>query len=352
MKDQLSSDIFDGKTVVLLGSLLIGVPLFVYTLANTDISRTREILGSIEITYLGIYLIMSVLTLLTYTLVWQIFLQTHQKVSLSFFTLFNYRMVGFALSYVTPGPRVGGEITRGSLIDKNSRLGQRVGTAAAAMEMLCIFLSGLIFDTAVVCLALILLPQSWLLQITIIALIVIITVTAALWYGFVTQNGARKLLNVVADYVDNPDLNDVLKQQNKNLGEYIKERSVALLTGISLCLLTKVFIATQMYVLLAGLQTPISFLGAVFLAATIDIAYSIPSYMGLGALEAGQSGVISLLIGSASAGVGVLVALITRLRDIAFSGYGLIALSYYVPSYYLKPEERFSDLKTENQSYG
>jgi hypothetical protein len=198
---------------------------------------------------------------------------------------------------------------------------------AAVMETFVLIVTGMLFDTAMVIIALFIVPKSTVLQVILVVLIAISLAVLLGWYGLVERNGGKKIMNWLTNFIDVPAEFTTDSASSREPETYAKNHKPIIIQGVLWCLLTKVFIALQMYVLLAGLGAGITFLQAFLLAAAIDIAYSIPSYMGLGALEAGQSGVLSLVGGSASAGV--VVAFMTRLRDIIFSGYGLLALSYY-----------------------
>jgi uncharacterized membrane protein YbhN (UPF0104 family) len=316
----------DSKSVAIWVSLLVGLPLFIYTLTSVDTDQVTQIAHQIKPLYLIGYVALSLLTLVIYTKVWRMFLQSYvDDFAFSVLTLFNFRMAEFAVSFVTPGPRNGGEITSGSLLSSYTHLTQKTATMAAVMETFVLIVTGLIFDTAMVVVALFVVPKSLVLQMVLAMLIAAMLLLFLGWYGLVQRDGADKLLSWLTSLIDIPT--DRLKREDGEPKTYAKNHTETVVGGVLWCLVTKVCIAAQMFVLLAGLGLPITFLQAFLLAAAIDIAYSIPSYMGLGALEAGQSAVLSLIGGAASAGV--VVAFITRIRDIIFSGYGLLALTYY-----------------------
>ncbi|PSO45573.1 MAG: hypothetical protein BRC25_01810 [Parcubacteria group bacterium SW_6_46_9] len=315
------------QKIILWVSLVVGLPLFGYILSTVNADKAQNTITAIEPFTLLAYVAFSLLTLITYTIVWRVFLCSyHDDFYENPVRLFNYRMVGFALSYVTPGPRFGGEITRGSLISTTTQASQKTGTIAAAMEMFAIFVAGLIFDISVVLIGLITLPKVWLLQLGLIVLVGLAFVAFLGWYGFYFRNSGYRLIDIFSRFLQLPDT--FMDTNDKEPENYLQGHGNAFGVGVLLCLLTKLFIAAQMYVLFLGLNIPITILQAFLLTATVDIAYSIPSYMGLGALEAGYSGILSIL-GVSGSGGGVIVAFITRIRDIIFSGYGLLALGYY-----------------------
>ncbi len=316
----------NSKNLVLWVSFLIGLPLLAYILQTTDFTRVFAVITQVQLDHLIVYFALACFNLVAYSVVWHVFLQSHD-VSIPPITLFNYRMAGFAISYVTPGPRIGGEITQGNLVGANSSTKTRTGILTSAMEKFTLFLGGLLFDSAVVLLAFIILPESTLLRFVLIGLAGVTGVLAVLWYGFIFKNGAKRLMNWLASWVDVAKYSEIADDVTDRIQAYVLNETKPFILVVAIAVLTKFVIAGQIYVLTAALNTPVSIMQAIFLAAAIDIAYSIPSYMGVGVLEAGQSGVFRLFGGAQSSGV--LVALITRLRDIIFSVYGLLALVYY-----------------------
>jgi len=318
--------LMNGKKVFIVVSLFVGIPLFAYTLTTINTEYAKAVLQRIEFSYLGAYILFSLIYLIMLSMIWRLFLRNdHPDFSISSLTLFNYRMTGFALSYVTPGPRLGGEPTRGALVSNNTAISKEAGTKAALMDDLALFIGGLIFDTAAVICAFYALPDNWVIKLTLGGLVSIGVIIFASWYAFVIHGGIQNIIYYMAHQVG---LDTYIDTENRGQTRaYLQERTTTLIQASALGFETKLIMALQLYLLLAGLQSPISLLSAVFLAAAIDIAYAIPSYMGVGALEAGQAGVVRLI--GMSSGLGVLVAFITRTRDILFSGYGLLALSYY-----------------------
>ena len=314
----------DKQWTVLLISLLLGLPLFAYTVSGLDLSTVRSTLVNAPMLSLAAYLLLSVFNVVVYTMIWSVFL-SWQSVSIPLVTLFNYRMTGFAISYVTPGPRVGGEITRAGLVQRHASFEK--GLFTASFDTFMLFLGGLVFDTAAIILAVSTYPTSGSLHALLAGLaLAVLLVLGAWWFG-VTHGGIVHVFGWLAENTTFTEVRDRAAAVIDEVELYIRRRTTSFIGLVGASVATKVGIAVQLYVLVGALGIPISFLEAVFLAAAIDLAYSIPAYMGVGFLEAGQSAVFSLA--KRSTETGVLVALITRLRDILLSVYGLLALLYY-----------------------
>lgn len=309
---------------VLLVSILLGLPLFAYTVSGLDVSTVRSTLANAPMLSLATYLLLSVLNVVVYTVVWHVFL-SWQSVTISFLTLFNYRMAGFAISYVTPGPRVGGEITRAGLVQHHASF--QKGLFTASFDTFMLFLGGLVFDTTAIILAVSTYPTSESLHAVLAGLALVVLLVIGAWRFGVTHGGIVHVFGWLAEHTTFTEVKDRAAAVIDEVEAFIRRRTTSFIGLVGAAVATKVGIAVQLYVLVGALGIPISFLEAVFLAAAIDLAYSIPAYMGVGFLEAGQSAVFSLA--NRSTETGVLVALITRVRDLLLSVYGLLALLYY-----------------------
>lgn len=321
-------------------SLLIGLPLFVYILITTDLAQATQLARRLEAVYIIIYLLLSALVPVSFTIVWGYFL-AYFDIYPDFSDLFNFRMAGYAISYVTPGPRIGGEITQGSLVSEYTSADTHTGILSAAMESFTMFLGGLVFDTIAISAALILLPQSSWLRIIFIALLTIIAVIAVSWYGFIRHSIGHRIISWFASQFRVSSDRFLSGQITDTIDEYLSTRLHTFGGLVAFATLSKLLIVGQVLALAYGLNTPINIWQAVFLTAAIDIAYSVPSYMGLGVLEAGQTGMFRLF-GSANP-AGFVIATLTRMRDLIFSAYGLGVLGYLTHANNTPEYSKFKD---------
>ncbi len=238
-------------------------------------------------------------------------------------------MTDYAISYVTPGPRIGGELTRTSVAlphgDHDDLL------LSSVVEKICIFITGFAFDLTAVLVAIAVFPVPDLIRYTLYVLLLMVIILFYIYHRAIIHD--KSFVASCIWFLEHFDIASVKHYEQRltdfedNLKRYFTEHSPTLYTAMTVCLLSKALIAFQVYFLLAVLNIPGTLLHAVFLAAALDIAYAIPSYMGVGMLEAGQVSLFKLL--KLPESIGVLVALVTRLRDLLFSGYGLLMIYIY-----------------------
>ena len=113
------------RSVILALSLFIGLPLFLYIIAGLHVETLQTAVFDVSSLHLVMYGLLTLFNIVVYTWIWTVFLRW-QSVSLNLITLFNYRMVGVAISYVTPGPRGWRRSDAGRLARARCTLSKRV----------------------------------------------------------------------------------------------------------------------------------------------------------------------------------------------------------------------------------
>jgi uncharacterized membrane protein YbhN (UPF0104 family) len=309
---------------VFLGSVFIGVPLLVAVAWMTDWSEALRVFVSYELIYVAWFAAFAVANLLSYTLIWLWFLEL-ENVAVPWWRAFNYRMAGGAISYVTPGPRLGGELTRADLV--SSETSWRIGLSTSFGEKAVLFVSGLLFDTSVVTTAVLFSLSAYYGAFVLVSVVVGLVVIAALLYGLKRVSSQSTVVGAIIDTVVSTAMGQHVANVKDDLSRYATSYPWRMALIVAFGVGTKALIAAQFYALVLGAGFHVSFWEACVLAAALDIAYSIPSYMGLGALEGGQVAAASWV--GLSTGVGVIIALLARLRDLTMSAYGLLVLLYY-----------------------
>src|SRR3712207_2730543 len=105
--------------------LLVGGALFFYFLFTLNWSEAFTVIAEGNPMYLAIYLVASIAIRLLQALRWQVVLQA-KRVKLPFWRALSYRTAGAAVSFVTPGPKVGGEAVTAGLLARHKVRGRKV----------------------------------------------------------------------------------------------------------------------------------------------------------------------------------------------------------------------------------
>jgi uncharacterized membrane protein YbhN (UPF0104 family) len=314
-----------GKKHLFTGIILVSLAGFFYLLLSFDLTKVLSTIASANLKDFTVFLFLSFFMIVGFTMIWREFLVS-EGIDIGFGKLFNFHMVGFGVSYTTPGPRVGGEVIQANLAKSYGNFSVLVVTGV--MEIVCIFIS----SVALVLLALLLTPilfpsvsLSILWEIMLALSVVIATIYIA--------NRARTSL-----YVRTLNLLDYLgiipKQHKENIDDFFADikkffttKKHVLFRGLAIAAVCKLLLVTQVLFLLEMVGIQATLLQALLLAAAIEVAYAMPGYMGIGFLEAGQTGILALL--GLPASIGVITAMMIRARDLIASGYGLVNIGFY-----------------------
>jgi len=307
------------------GIILASVAGFVYLLVAFDLTELYEVLASAHLSDLVAFVLLAILMLFGFTLIWREFVKA-QGIDVPLGTLFNFRMAGFAVSYVTPGPRVGGEVIRANMAEPYGSFSNFVVTSV--MEMICIFLASIGVVVVALLLAPFLFPSvSWyVFSGTMLILLIAVAILRTFYHSDITfRANLLDLLNHLGVIPDQHE--ESVDDFFYKIKQFFTTKKPALFRGLAIAGVCKVLLVGQLFFLLRMVDLPATVLQAFLLAAAIEIAYAIPGYMGIGFLEAGQVGVLALF--GLPAGIGVITAVLTRGRDLLASGYGFLALSVY-----------------------
>jgi uncharacterized protein (TIRG00374 family) len=266
----------------------------------------------------------AVAMIVSFTGIWWVLLKPFDA-SQSFFALFNARMAGFSMSYLTPGPRVGGEVVRVKLLEDADT---PVVLASSVVEKVVLFVSGVLFVAA----GLLVSPlffegviRIWLFALAAVVLVGGLLVWSRAGRGFSALFTWVKESALVPDkYVDH------VESFQSVFSSYFYVHRKELLVALLIAVWCKALLVVQVYLLLGTFGVPPSFQTAFFLALGIEVAYAVPSYMGLGFLEGGQASLTAAL--AIAPVVGLAVALLVRARDLSASAYGVSVMA--VSTYY------------------
>lgn len=311
-------------------SLGAGLLLFFLLIHNLNWSRAAEVLSIGRGEYLYVYFGVSVLILVSHTVRWR-FIMRSKGIDIPFWRALSYRYAGFAVSFVTPGPKIGGEPVRASLVTRHrTRTGKRVKFSQAFSTIIIdrateIQTFALLFFIGVLTLAIfgqipghfkypLIVASSLLLALTI----VFVANTA---YGrpFALQVLKRLPLSRAMK-------REVLHFEKTVVSFYRHERfefAVAHLISVITWFLS--FVEYKYLLLFLGFDVP---LWAIFIIySSVGLAYMVPVPLALGVLEGTQAATFGLL--GLNPGAGIILALITRLRDLVFTVVGFMALVYH-----------------------
>jgi uncharacterized protein (TIRG00374 family) len=313
----------------LISFFILGLILFVYFLADIPFTQTFALLADASLIEVTAYLFCSFAFLAGCTLGWDVLMDTDET-DIPYPTLLNYRMADHAVSFLTPGPRVGGELARAHLLTlhdftipegiANSGVEKLLKTAGDFVFFLTTaFIFSLTIDFQPV-------VRGIIIGITLLGL----AITGVLMRYVHTDTTVADMLYKLFIWLETSTVEKYetkLREFEEAGKRYIRDHPRTCLAVIGIDAIARSFTVLEMYFLTQMMGLQIQLYHAYLLALFIYVAYALPVMMGVGVLEAGQVTAFALL--NLPTNVGVLVAVFTRGRDFLWSAWGIAALGYY-----------------------
>ena len=315
--------------------LLLGLALLTAIVARTDLTAVA---GHVEhlkwgfLAVLGVYLA----SFLADTLSWQYLIRPFRCDWPWFYALWKVRMVGAAVSRVTPFVGLAGEPVKAVLMKNFLGLDYREGVASLVVAKTANLLALVVF----LCIGLALtiasgyLSPSYQLATTIgLAILVVgiavvfavqrLQVTSAVWEWFSRRRFGQRLAHL---------LHHIQDLDNRLVESYSRDQGKFFL-ALVLTFVNWLLGAVELYLILWFFGHPVSITEAWCIEAVVELAragaFFIPA--GIGIQEGAMVLIIAPITGQPS--LGLAVALVRRVREIIWIAWGfLIAWHYSVPT--------------------
>ena len=317
------------RRVILVPLIIVGVALFAYFLVKLPWHEAVLVVTEANPLTMLAYLFLSVLIKILLAWRWQVILQA-KKITIPFRNAVAYRFASAAVSFVAPGPRVGGDAVAAAMLQRHQTKQQPISFSKALSTVLidrsvevqafaALFFLGVLYlawhGDIPAALRVLMVGGS----IVLLALMVLFAVN--------TAHGKPFLTRLVRRFSKNPVFQKHVSEFEHTLVTFYKEDKKEFVVShlISAAAWFVSLIEYKCLLLVLGYDAP---LYAIFIVYSfIGLAYLVPIPLALGSLEGSQAAAFSLL--GLSAALGVVLALLTRLRDVIFTVAGFMVLVYY-----------------------
>ncbi|MFP4524317.1 MAG: lysylphosphatidylglycerol synthase transmembrane domain-containing protein [Candidatus Woesearchaeota archaeon] len=262
---------------------------------------------------------------------WRVIIKTQESHVPTFWQLFRYHLIGYAISYVTPGAKMGGEPVRAALLSRHKESFKEAGSTVFVDKSVELTTSATFFAVGAAVLLLAHAMPTQAQELMIIMAVVLLVLIGFFYYlmftgkDFLSQLFSLTMLHKTR--VGKKWVKHIKEFEQHILDFYRKDPKHFLSTvGISSLSWALMFVEYALIMVILGIPQP-SVLELFLVITFIGAAYIIPLPMALGTLEAGQVSVFRMIGLPAAAGVGV--AVVTRLKDIVLTVIGFACASYY-----------------------
>ncbi|MCF7797600.1 MAG: flippase-like domain-containing protein [Lentisphaeria bacterium] len=269
------------------------------------------------------------------TLRWQI-LTTLLGGSIRFRQLLAIRQAGQAISFVTPGPQIGGEPLQVFWLWKTCGMPGDSAVLSVALDRFFEFW----FNFSILLLAVLILILSPLAdlagwtQIGVILLGILLTIGGLVWVLFQRARWISRWLQQMAFRWQNLPRLKHLDTHWQSMAQRFKERvpfqKPVLLLAASVTLAGWAGLLTELWLLLRFLHLSVDIFQFIFIFVAMRLAFLLPLPGGIGTLETALFWAFQALNFPAAAAIG-LIALM-RLRDAVILAGGLVAMRSVKPS--------------------
>ncbi|MGE5222613.1 MAG: lysylphosphatidylglycerol synthase transmembrane domain-containing protein [Omnitrophica WOR_2 bacterium] len=303
---------------------LIVPAILIWALRNTQLSEigsTFRGLGAIQLLVLGV-LNASIFLLISSR--WWLILRT-QGYKVPYFTLSGYRLLGFGITYFTPGPQFGGEAMEVYLLANRNQVPTHVALASVTMDKILDMMSNFVFMIVGVFIVLQagffagMAPYETL-PVTFFFFGTLLAYSVALWYGKKPFSWLISKLPLSFKWLK--AIEKTIASAEQEITQFCREKPHGILKAVLLSAVIWAGMITEYWLVLHFLGLKLSFLQTLVAMVASRIAFLFPLPGGIGFLEASQ--MLAMQAMGLNPTQGLTISLFMRGRDILMGGTGLI----------------------------
>lgn len=273
-----------------------------------------------------ILIAVNILVLFTFVSRWWLLLYS-QNYLFSPLLLLRYWLIGFAFSYFTPGPQLGGGIFQVYFLQHHNDIPADMAAATVATSKVLERLGNLLFLT----LGLYIFSryrifaaaeQTPLIWLSLMIALLPLAYLAAIWNGH--QPLTALFHHLPAKWQSQPRFKQVTQFMNTTeleIMQLCRHKPLVLVAGLALVLLSWGLVLIETWLSLTFLKVKVNPLDTVVIVTAVQLAFLVPVPVGLGSVEAALVAVFQSLGLEASPALSL--ALLLRVRDTLVGGLGL-----------------------------
>ncbi len=304
-------------------SALIGLFIFFEIMARFEVSQILSHYASFSFPLLGLYILVSLSIAAVLIFRWQYILKSHGH-HIPFFDLFSYRMAGYSVGYLTPSAHIGGEPIRAYYLKKKHKVPLSMGLSTVLVDRALEFSGDALFAFVgfIILILTFALPESQ----TYFLLFAILAFLTTMFFFYYNAFRGRGFFSSMlrsfglSRYPIVRKMIDFLLEMERNTTTFFRHKKKYFFISIlfTTILWALMFIEYKVALLLIGIDADAS---TIFLVLSfVGLAYLIPIPAAIGALEAGQISLFSLL--SIDKAKAIALSFLIRGRDLAWVLYG------------------------------
>src|SRR3989344_1537114 len=318
-----------------IAMLLLGVLIFSITIIDVGIGNIADAFRTISVVYVFAFVILSLVLQDIAVFRWKLILKVLEY-KIGFLDLFQYNIIGFAISYITPVGRIGGAPARMFLL-KRHNVPIEKGLASVLLDNIIENSIDIVF--AIILISLFFLkipvqipsgpieiPKQWEFAV-IGGSAIILAVLAIFYYRMLTGKGVFFTLLKITRISRFPMFawsEKKLHELDNTFSWFIRTRYKELIAIFIISCITWVILLMQYKIALLSLGQEMKIFQLLIVMGVLAATGVAPVPAGFGVFEFGQGGIFYLL--GLDPRIGIAFALLVRLRDFFLTSLGSLFL--------------------------
>lgn len=318
-----------GRKLLAAASLLMGLAIFIVLLKFTGFENIMELFRKFSPFYLALFLLTTSLLHLATTLRWSTVLK-HEGLKAPFLLLLKLKLIGTAISYLTPAARVGGEPVRGYLLKKKLCIeGKRAYSSVLIETSLGLGFDALFSSALLISMLLFFTPPKQLTGFALAVSLLALISTAVFYLALIRRLGPFSFVFRVSSrliksrFLKNLVGRIMLVEESMVEFFHFRKRGVAAAILVSSISWPLTYFQYKFALLSIGFDASFTIIILSIIATSLAAVTPIPAAFGV--QEAGHFSIFSIV---AAPSVGIALSLLIRLKDLLATLAGLVFLSH------------------------
>ncbi len=316
------------KTILFILSVVVGIALFVGVLSYIGVDEILGAFQSFSWKTIAIIVALSFVQISIVNYRWKLVLEAQGDI-VPYRKLFAPKLVGFTISFLTPGLYVGGEPVRAYLLKKETGVRYSHGFASIIVDKILDFTYPLPFLIGALIYAIFHYDISWEAVSIFVVVLIGLIVALILFYvqtyrgkGFFSALFIILRINRIKRF---SKIIDKMLYFEKLIITFFNNRKAIFVKGLFLSLLGGMIVFIQFIIILNALGIQADIVQILVMMVFMILAFLVPIPASLGSFEAGQVIVFTALGHPAS--LGVAFTLVIRMAELGKLAVGLTFLS-------------------------
>ena len=328
--------------------LVIGLAAMYVIVKGYGLRAIINVYKNFNPTTLLLYIIAVTCIFIVLTWRWDVILRS-REIKVPFLRLFYYRIIGTAINFFTPGPRVGGEPTQAALLGEHGAEFTKALSTVMIDKIIDTTTSGLLFIIGAILVMLHYVVPIGLKIFLIVGAILFVTIVGIFYYRMLTNrhfflrlfqiSGLNRIKNQTIIKLEHK-----IEEIELIMIDFYKNDKKAFMVSMAISIFSwaVMFAEYKLATTLLGLH--LGYVELFFIISFIGMAVLFPIPMAVGVLEAGQVSAFAIIGISGSAAVAL--AFLVRIKDLAWGVIGMILLAIFGFSPAKIVEKKYQEKRT------